>query len=80
MSLIDKWVYKKVCELYRDTQGPVRTLLVADLVGKHDRSIRYSLTRLEQAGHVVRRGQRGGWLPAGRAAFLAETPSLTMAA
>lgn len=64
MSLIDKWVFEKVCQVYRDTQGPVRTLLVADLVGKHDRTIRYSLGRLEQQGQVVRRGQRGGWLPA----------------
>ncbi len=71
MPLIDKWVFEKLSQLYRDIQGPVRTLLIADLVGKHDRTIRYTLVRLEQQGYVVRKGQRGGWLPARCASQLA---------
>jgi DNA-binding GntR family transcriptional regulator len=42
----------------------VRTVILADLAGKNDRIVRGVLCRLEQAGAVQRRGQRGGWLPA----------------
>jgi predicted transcriptional regulator len=72
MSFIDQLVLRKVNELYRDIQGPVRTQLLADLVGKHDRTMRYVLVRLETRGLVQRRGQRGGWLPARAALCLTQ--------
>lgn len=63
MSLFDQIVLKKVCQFYRDLQGPVRTLLIADFLGKHDRYVRGSLVRLEQQGYLARKGRRGGWYP-----------------
>jgi DNA-binding GntR family transcriptional regulator len=42
----------------------VRTQVLADLTGKHDRTVREVLVRLEARGLIERRGQRGGWLPA----------------
>lgn len=70
MTPFEAAVYRKVCTLYRTTQGPVRTVIVADMLGKHDRYIRYFLVRLEQKNIIERVGQRGGWLPARRTAAL----------
>lgn len=64
MTFMERVVLKKVTELHRFTGGPVRTVVVADMLGKHDRTLRYVLTRLEQQQAVVRVGRRGGWLPA----------------
>lgn len=64
MSLMERAVMTTVNELHRLNGGPVRTLIVADLLGKHDRTLRMVLVRLEQQGRVRRVGQRGGWLPA----------------
>lgn len=64
MTFMEQVVLKKVAEVHRFTGGPVRTVVVADMLGKHDRTLRYVLTRLEQKQAVVRVGQRGGWLPA----------------
>lgn len=63
MSLMERAVIRTVHELHRLNGGPVRTLIVADLLGKHDRTLRGVLVRLEQRGYVRRVGQRGGWLP-----------------
>jgi predicted transcriptional regulator len=64
VSAFERWVYTEVTQHYRRTRQPVRTVILADLAGKNDRIVRGVLCRLEQAGAVQRRGQRGGWLPA----------------
>ncbi|WP_119073114.1 hypothetical protein [Aggregatilinea lenta] len=64
MSVFEKWVCHEVTESWRRTRQPVRTRVIADLTGKHDRTVRGVLVRLEARGLVERRGQRGGWLPA----------------
>ncbi len=64
MSVFEAWVCHEVTESWRRTRQPVRTRVIADLTGKHDRTIRGVLVRLEARGLVERRGQRGGWLPA----------------
>lgn len=71
MSYMESAIFKHVESLYRHNHGPVRTTIVADLIGKGDRDVRRVLTRLEQQGIVARRGQRGGWLPANRPAYQA---------
>jgi predicted transcriptional regulator len=63
MTVMEQVVLAKVAALHRYTGGPVRTVVVADMLGKHDRTLRYLLNRLEQKQQVVRVGQRGGWLP-----------------
>lgn len=63
MTLIETIIYKKVCEVYRLSPGPVRTVVVADMLGKHDRYIREYLARLERKNYIRRKGQRGGWFP-----------------
>ena len=64
MSTFEQWICRQVIESWRRTRQPVRTQVLADRVGKHDRTVRYVLVRLEARGLVVRHGQRGGWLPA----------------
>ncbi len=64
MSLLERWVYEQVTASWRRTRQPVRTVVLADLAGQHDRAMRRVLTRLEARGVLQRRGQRGGWLPA----------------
>jgi predicted transcriptional regulator len=65
MSFYEKFIYDKLQELHRYNGGAaVRTTILADLLGKHDRTIRYKLVELEQRGVVQRVGNRGGWLPA----------------
>lgn len=71
MSLTEEWVYRKLNELYRDNRGFIRTLLIAELVGKNERIIRKKLVDLENKGYVKRKGQRGGWMPARAALALA---------
>lgn len=63
MSVFEGWLYQQITFTWRRTQEPVRTVILADLIGKHDRTVRYALVRLEQRGVVQRHGQRGGWLP-----------------
>lgn len=64
MSHYEKLVLQKLSELYRlGGCGYVRTLTLADHLGKYDRTIRLYLVRLEKRGKVVRKGQRGGWMP-----------------
>lgn len=63
MSFAESIILRKVCDLHRLTGGPVRTLIVADMVGKYDRTVRLWLVKLERRGLVQRVGQRGGWLP-----------------
>lgn len=70
MTLMEQVVLQKVTALHRYTGGPVRTMVVADMLGKHDRTLRYVLSRLEVKQQVVRVGQRGGWLPAPRNNYL----------
>jgi predicted transcriptional regulator len=64
LTQFEKIVLQMVDQFYRDLQGPVRTLLIADHMSKHDRIVRGILVRLEKRGEVVRKGQRGGWMPA----------------
>jgi len=64
MTFMEMVVLKKVYEVHRWTGGPVRTVVVADMLGKHDRTLRYVLNRLEGKQQIIRVGQRGGWLPA----------------
>ena len=63
MSLLERWIYDQVTASWRRTRQPVRTRVLADLAGKHDRTVRHVLVRMEARGLVERRGQRGGWLP-----------------
>lgn len=54
-------VLPRLKELNRDI-GAVTARLLAELNGWSERSTRYWLARLEQAGMVVRpRGERSGW-------------------
>lgn len=69
MSLYQYFLYVRLDSLYRFCDyTPVRTQILADTVGKNERRIRETLTKMERAGYVRRRGQRGGWLPAKGAA------------
>jgi Mn-dependent DtxR family transcriptional regulator len=63
LSVLEAWLYRQVIFSYRRTRGPVPTLVLAELIGKSDRTARYVLVRLEQRGVLRRAGQRGGWLP-----------------
>ncbi|HML22109.1 MAG TPA: hypothetical protein PKD09_10685 [Aggregatilinea sp.] len=63
MSLFEQWICNEVTASWRRTRQPVRTRVLADLTGKHDRTVRYVLVRLESRGVIERRGQRGGWMP-----------------
>ena len=64
MSAMERAIAAVVVDLWRAQRMPVRTLIVAGLIGKHDRTARAVLVRLEQRGYVQRVGKRGGWLPA----------------
>jgi DNA-binding GntR family transcriptional regulator len=64
VSAFERYLIQEVNQHYRRSRQPVRTVVLADLLGKNDRTIREVLRRLESKGAVQRRGQRGGWLPA----------------
>ena len=65
MSLYERIIHEKLKQLHRVTGGgAVRTTLLADHVGKNDRTLRLYLARMEAKGVVQRRGCRGGWIPA----------------
>ncbi len=66
MSALERWVLREVRASWCRTREPVRTVVLADRVGKHDRTVRAVLVRLEQREMVRRRGMRGGWLPGPR--------------
>ncbi len=63
MSLMERWLLEQINETYRRSRTPVRTVILADRLGKNDRTVRKMLSRLENRGVVQRRGQRGGWMP-----------------
>jgi predicted transcriptional regulator len=63
VSTFESWLLSQITASWRRTRQPVRTLVLADLVSKHPRTVRYKLADLERRGVVQRRGQRGGWLP-----------------
>ena len=63
MTRAEQQVYEIIRDYYRRC-GPLRTMFIADTMGKSDRALRYTLVRLERQGRVMRVGQRGGWLPA----------------
>jgi len=62
MSRVEQQVYDTMREMYRYMRGPLRTVVLADMLSKTDRAVRYTLVRLEQSGRVRRVGQRGGWV------------------
>lgn len=64
MSTFEAIIYQTLCDSYQYTRHYVRTSIIAGRLNKNDRIIRRSLARLEAAGYVKRRGQRGGWMPA----------------
>lgn len=65
MSLYEKIIHAKLRELHRAAAGgAVRTRLLADHVGKNDRTLRHVLARMECKGVVKRKGLRQGWMPA----------------
>lgn len=66
MSYYEQLIYRRLCDLYRYNRGPVSTTVLAGLLGKNDRVIRYALVRLEERHIVARKGQRGGWVPVKR--------------
>lgn len=66
MTLFEAIIYVRLCTLYMHSDRPVRTLILAEMLGKHDRYIRMYLTRMERKEYVMRVGQRGGWLPGRR--------------
>lgn len=47
-----------------NSRRPVRTLILAELLGISPRTARLYLTRLENRGLVARLSPRSGWLPA----------------
>lgn len=73
MTAYEKCVYNKLKELHQRAGGcAVRTVILAGLLGKNDRTMRLYLSRLESLGIVSRRGRRGGWVPM---PFVAERPA-----
>ncbi|MBL8161200.1 MAG: hypothetical protein JNJ61_04385 [Anaerolineae bacterium] len=70
MTPYESMIFAQLCQLYRNSHSPVRTLILADLLGKHDRYIRTYLVRLEKKEYIRRVGQRGGWLPTRRPAHM----------
>jgi predicted transcriptional regulator len=66
MSRIERLAYDRLNTLYQHQRDYVRTVALVPLLGgKNERTIREWLSRLESAGYVQRRGQRGGWKPVG---------------
>lgn len=65
-------VLRKIAELARQIGGPVRTVVLAGLLGISDRTARWYAHQLEQAGLVGRQSPKTGWLPARR------TPTVQM--
>lgn len=63
MSPLESYLYRQIVASWRRTRQPVRTIVLADLIGKHDRTVRYKLADMERRKLVQRHGQRGGWLP-----------------
>jgi Mn-dependent DtxR family transcriptional regulator len=63
MSTLERWLLLQIKDLYRRSRRPVRTIVLADMLGMHDRTVRKMLARMECRGVVQRRGQRGGWMP-----------------
>jgi predicted transcriptional regulator len=63
MSLLERWLLEQIEDTYHRSRSPVRTVVLADMIGKNDRTVRKVLGRLEIRGVVQRRGQRGGWMP-----------------
>lgn len=63
MSYYERVIYTTLCDLHRHNRYPVATTVLAGLLGKNDRTIRYALSRLETQQIVARKGRRGGWMP-----------------
>lgn len=64
MSYFEQAVYDCMFDLFSQTRSHVRTQIIAGMLGKNDRVIRMILVRLEKRKIVVRKGERGGWMPA----------------
>jgi predicted transcriptional regulator len=61
--LLEKALCPYITDNWRRTREPMRTSILADQIGKHPRTVRSWLVRLEELDKVRRQGQRGGWLP-----------------
>lgn len=69
-SYLERWLYEHISFHWRSTHQPAKTRVMAELAGKHQRTLLYMLTALEKRGAIRRKGQRGGWLPAYAAAAM----------
>ncbi len=74
MSPYAHYVFTQLCERARHTGGPVRTVVLADLLGIAPRTARNYMRRLETNGYVTRLSPRSGWLPARMAGIHCRLP------
>lgn len=63
-SWLERWAYEQVTTHWRNARQPAQTRVLGELINKNPRTVRYALVALERRGAIVRKGQRGGWLPA----------------
>ena len=57
-----KRLISEIIKLVRNTGAPARTVALAASTHTPESTIRYWLRKAEDAGHIQRRGKRGGWL------------------
>jgi DNA-binding CsgD family transcriptional regulator len=63
MTHYERFIHRKLRELHRIAGGAVPTRLLADHLGKNDRTLRWYLSKMEEKNVVKRKGVRGGWMP-----------------
>jgi MarR-like DNA-binding transcriptional regulator SgrR of sgrS sRNA len=61
--MLELMIYTKLIELWHKTRHAVTTWMLANEVYYSERHVRRALRRLEDEGAVMRKQQRGGWMP-----------------
>lgn len=56
-------ILTEIFYLYGLTRQPIKTRVLADIVGYSDRHMRRKLNYLKDKGVLDRKGTRGGWYP-----------------
>jgi len=64
MTPTETIIYNMVKKLYWRYRAAIKTGIIADMVGFSERQLRRYLVHMEAEGLIIRRGKRGGWLPA----------------
>lgn len=63
-TILERALYMRIDQHWRNTRQPVQTKVLADLVNWNEAQMRRVLGRMEEKGLIRRKGERGGWLPA----------------